>query len=92
MKFIKRGDKSAVKDIDKKVKNKWSWKWMEEVISLDVPKVGPVSYKIEECFEKVDECGVAYCTWCKDKVLYGGNEKKKHTQTDIYQPKKSLKI
>ena len=47
MKFIKRGDKSAVKDIDKKVKNKWSWKWMEEVISLDVPKVGPVavSYK-----------------------------------------------
>lgn len=76
MKFLKEADKAAVKAIDAGVKNKWSWKWQEEVLRRDIQRIGPVMYKLSDCFEKVDVAGVAYCKWCNDKVLYGGNGKK----------------
>ena len=74
-----------MKDIDNKVKNKWSWKWAGEVLSRDVPKVGPVTYTLGECLVKIDVAGVAFCKWCEDKVAYGGNGKKHlvaHCNTD----------
>ena len=46
MKFLKEGDKAAVKSIDDKVKNKWSWKWIHEVLRREIPKFGPVQYKL----------------------------------------------
>ena len=85
MKFLKESDKALVKDIDNKVKNKWSWKWAGEVLSRDVPKVGPVTYTLGECLVKIDVAGVAFCKWCEDKVAYGGNGKKHlvaHCNTD----------
>ena len=75
MKFLKESDKALVKDIDNKVKNKWSWKWAGEVLSRDVPKVGPVTYTLGECLVKIDVAGVAFCKWCEDKVAYGGKWK-----------------
>ena len=36
MKFFKEADKAAVKTIDAGVKNKWSWKWQQEVLCLDL--------------------------------------------------------
>ena len=35
MKFLKEADKAAVKTIDAGVKNKWSWKWQQEVLRLE---------------------------------------------------------
>ena len=31
MRFLKEGDKTAVKAIDSSVKNRWSWKWPDEI-------------------------------------------------------------
>ena len=76
MKFLKEGDKAAVKNIDAKVKNKWSWKWVEETLSRDILKVGPVRYKLGDCIAKIDVAGVAFCKWCEDKITYSGNGKK----------------
>ena len=69
MKFLK----AAVKSIDVKVKNKWSWKWIHEVLSREIPKFGPVQYKLADSFKKIDVAGLAFCKWCQDKVNYGGN-------------------
>ena len=63
MKFLKEADKAAVKTIDAGVKNKWSWKWQQEELRLDIKKIGPVVYKLSDCIEKVDVAGVAYCKW-----------------------------
>ena len=32
MRFLKEGDKTAVKAIDSSVKNRWSWKWPDEIL------------------------------------------------------------
>ena len=81
MKFLKEADKATVKEIDKQCKNKWSWKWTDEEISRDVPRLGrSVTYKFKDCIDKVDEQGVAFCSWCKDKICYGSEGKKAFTK------------
>ena len=52
-KFLKEADKASVKIIDKNVKNKWSWKWPEFKLTRDLLKIGPVTYKLGDCFEKL---------------------------------------
>ena len=77
MKFLKDNDKAIVKEIDKNVKNKWSWRWSENEVTRDVPRLGrSVTYKIKDCISKIDEPGFAFCTWCRDKIAYGSEGKK----------------
>ena len=74
MRFLKEGDKASVKTIDSSVRNKWSWKWTEEVVERSFDRgIGKVKYKLGDCISKVDIPGVAWCLWCEDKISYGSN-------------------
>ena len=77
--FFKEGNKSALKAIDDSsaVKNKWSWKWPDEVLKHSfLKKIGLAKYTLRECIRKIDVAGVTWCLWCKDKITYGNNGKK----------------
>ena len=52
MRFLKEGDKTAVKAIDSSVKNCWSWKWPDEILEHSFGNFGPIKYKIGECIKK----------------------------------------
>ena len=52
MRFLKEGDKTAVKAIDSSVKNGWSWKWPDEILEHSFGNFGPIKYKIGECIKK----------------------------------------
>ena len=46
-----------------------------------MPRLGrSVTYKFKDCIDKVDESGVAFCSWCKDKICYGSEGKKAFTK------------
>ena len=66
MRFLKEGDKTAVKAIDSSVKNRWSWKWPDEILEHSFGNFGPNKYKIGECIKKIDVPGTAWCMWCED--------------------------
>ena len=54
MRFLKEGDKTAVKAIDSSVKNRWSWKWPDEILEHSFGNFGPIKYKIGECIKKTN--------------------------------------
>lgn len=58
------------REIDKGVKNKFNWRWLEHNISVTVDG-SVVQCKLGECIAKVDVPGKAECTWCKDIINYG---------------------
>ena len=41
--IIQNDDANTAKVIDAKVKNKWSWSWLEKKIVLDIKKILPKS-------------------------------------------------
>ena len=57
---LREVDKATVKEIDKNVKNKWSWKWQEEEIRK-LSNGSDVKYKLKDCFRKIDVPGFAWC-------------------------------
>ena len=61
MNFVDR--KASIKDIDKSVKNKWNWNWLDKTVH-----VLPLSIFIR----KIDEPGIAFCVLCKANIKYGG--------------------
>ena len=60
MRFLKEQDKSTVKEIDKSAKNKWSWKWTTESLSLKLSNNCETHYLLGDCIKKIDEVGVAW--------------------------------
>ena len=58
MRFLKEGDKTAVKAIDSSVKNRWSWKWPDEILEHSFGNFGPIKYKIGECIKKLTFLGL----------------------------------
>ena len=85
MRFLKEGDKTAVKAIDSSMKNRWSWKWPDKILEHSFGNFGPIKYKIGECIKKIDVPGTAWCMWCEDKISYANNGKKhlmRHCVTD----------
>ena len=84
MKFLKEGDKAAVKIIDSNSVNKWCWKWPEEIIKCNIPKVGEVHYKLDECIKKVDIDGHGWCLWCDDKILSASNSECSSSYDQFY--------
>ncbi len=59
--FLEKRDEAQVKEIDKTVKNKWNWKWLDKVI--DDVNVG-------DFIRKLSQCGMAFCTWCRSEINY----------------------
>ena len=64
-KFIHNDGRINVKDIDKSVKNKFSWAWLEEKDCN--------GEFLKDYIKKYNEPGVAYCDSCRDKINYGRN-------------------
>ena len=59
--FIERREEAEVTAIDKAVRNKWSWKWMERVVN---------GVNLAECIRKILRVGLAYCLQCRCDVNY----------------------
>ena len=60
MRFLKDQDKSTVKEIDKSAKNKWSWKWTTESLSLKLSNNCETHYLLGDCIKKINEVGVTF--------------------------------
>lgn len=71
MAVIKRKFAFRVKEIDKIVKNKFRWEWLEKEVAT---KIGQktVKHLFSNFVRKIDHAGKALCTWCKDTLDYGG--------------------
>lgn len=57
-----------IKDIDKSIKNKWRWAWIEDVGSDGKP--------FGSWCQKLRQPGACYCTVCARKLMYGTSGKK----------------
>ena len=58
---IERGGNA--REIDAKLKNKWSWNWLEK----EVDGVALFNF-----MKKLNKPGVALCDWCDCQVTYSG--------------------
>ncbi|XP_061735326.1 uncharacterized protein LOC133538062 isoform X1 [Nerophis ophidion] len=70
MSVLERKDASRVKDIDKHVKNKFRWDWMERTIT-DIVGKKEVTILFGDFIRKIDRPGKVLCTWCQDNIEYG---------------------
>ena len=69
MKFLKEQDKATVKKLEAAIKNKWSWKWLDQTIKLkvdsrnstNVNSDSAIEYSLNDCVVKIDTPGVAFC-------------------------------
>ena len=67
-----RRDDSDIKEIDRGVKNKFNWNWLEEKDSNDM--------FLSEWVRKVDAAGKAICLVCNLTMKYGGEGKSAFTR------------
>ena len=70
MKLIKQGDEALVKEIDKSVKNKFRWSWLDRTVTISV-KIGnsteELVEKLADYIVKCDVAGKSQCLYC-DKI------------------------
>ena len=66
MKFLERN--SDTKLLEKEVKNKWRWEWLDETDSL--------GQKYGEWLKKPDAMGMAFCDACGKTISYKSSGKK----------------
>lgn len=64
--LVKEG--TDVSDIDKTVKNKWRWAWLNEM--------GDNGKPFSSWCKKMKMAGVCFCVVCHKKIVYGSNGKK----------------
>ena len=73
MKLLTKENEALVKDINKDVKNKFRWSWLERTITLTV-KIGKntedVVEKLGDYIAKCDVPGKAQCLYCDDTINY----------------------
>ncbi|XP_061574023.1 uncharacterized protein LOC133440720 [Cololabis saira] len=83
MRLLTEDDALRCKEVDAKIKNRWCWKWMEEIVTSKINDVEK-PYALSECVKKIDEPGRAMCEWCRDVINYGPRGKValvEHTKT-----------
>ena len=66
MKFLPPGYNT--KELEQPAKNKWRWQWLSEVDSKGV--------KWSDWLQKIEVCGVAFCSLCGKTINYKSNGKK----------------
>lgn len=67
--FIERkGSELQLKTLEKEVKNKFKWSWLEEKDEL--------GNFFSAYIRKIKDPGVVWCTVCRDKINYGSSGKK----------------
>lgn len=62
--FVLRQDKLTVKDIDKSVKNRWNWAWLERSAGDTL---------LDSFIRKLPAPGRAYCLWCESEINYAAS-------------------
>ena len=69
-KIIERNNAgTSAKEVDKSIKNKWVWDWLtEKDVNGDF---------LSDYIKKIDQPGVALCSWCNDTIVYGSSGKKR---------------
>ena len=65
-KFMNPGEDALL--VDKGLKNKWRWAWIEEI--------GKDSKPFGSWCKKLREAGACFCTLCSRKLLYATSRKK----------------
>ena len=68
LEYVKREGRVDVKELDKGLKNKFCWAWLEE-------KDDNGDF-FADYYRKLKEPGMAYCETCCDRINYGSNGKK----------------
>ena len=66
-----------LKELDINVRNRWKWGWLNK-------KHGNGDY-LSQYVKKIDQPGIALCTWCPKQITYGSSGKKailKHAETE----------
>ena len=88
MEFVSRDGRENVKEIDKGIRNKFQWSWMDERDTFED--------FLSDYFRKLKEPGMAWCLTCKTKVNYGSSGKKAligHSKNHIHvKARKALKL
>ena len=69
-------EESRVSEIDKDVKNKFKWEWLEKIVKFDM-KIGKQTQNVSEplanFIKKSDIAGKALCVYCNDLINYGSH-------------------
>ena len=70
--FVRLKDAATTREIDKSLKNKWSWNWLDEVVVVKDEKTKEVvsEEKISSWVEKVKKEGIAWCRLCDVEIDY----------------------
>lgn len=74
MKFLSRDQEASVAEIDKNVKNKFRWDWLQRTVTMKVKlgkKIEEISETLEQFIKKCDLPGKAFCIYCNDVINYG---------------------
>ena len=71
-KFVERKDSCSVKDIDKSIKHKWNWSWMEK--SAD-------DVLLDVFIRKLHKAGTSYSLWCECQINYSASGAKAYSST-----------
>ena len=79
--IMERGGRSNAREIDKSVKNKWDWEWLEK--SIDVKGV---TYAVHKFLRKLNKPGDALCIVCDTSFSYGGRIKISRSSNRISSP------
>ena len=73
----RKGEKTAVTEIDATMKNKWNLRWLEEKVKTNVTFTGEkdhVSHEVELCVKP----GQAFCAWCHEIIRFRSKVKIAH--------------
>lgn len=74
VKTLTKDDESRVLEIDKGIKNKFKWQWLEKTVTFEV-KIGKETQTVTESLasfiKKVETPGKALCVYCNDLISYG---------------------
>ena len=74
MKLLSKENEALVKEIDKDVKNKFRWSWLEKSVTVRVKIRKNTEDVIERLFDYIDRTDVpwkAQCLYCDDTINYG---------------------
>lgn len=85
MPYLTKDQVSELEKVEKGVRNRWRWDWIEEKDSE--------GKKFRSWVEKMDAPGVAFCTVCLKSIKYGSSGKKKlREHADHAEHQKNTKI
>jgi hypothetical protein len=72
---IQSRDSATIKSVDKGIKNKFKWGWLDEEIEISSAEGKKITIKIGDTIQKLNTPGQAWCLLCSSTIAYGGRGK-----------------